>query len=344
MCKVSIIVPIYDVEKYLHQCIDSILNQTYTDFECILVDDGSPDRCGEICDEYAKKDKRVIVIHQKNSGVSDARNAGIDIAQGKYIYFVDSDDYLDQELLYTTVNKMEKNSADVLCFNFRMVNTNNEVIGGSRYPQRRYSISSETEYIELLCKDIAKIGWSPCTRLFRTDLIKKSGVGFYDRSEIFAEDLLFFMLILVHAKNIQVIDEVLYNYVEREGSCTVENHETRINEFVKLCSVYYKYLKENKLRTLIKKYYIIFYIVMSNRYRQSGIEDILYSIAKVEDKRFYRRNLISIVTHANEIVRYLPNINRNALIYENMQYYLYSSNSILFKAARKALGKMVSHN
>ncbi len=104
MPKVSIIVPIYNVEKYLKECADSILAQTFTGFECILVDDGSPDKCGAICDEYAKKDSRIKVIHKENGGLGSARNAGIDVAQGEYFYFLDSDDLLHPqtiELLYT---------------------------------------------------------------------------------------------------------------------------------------------------------------------------------------------------------------------------------------------------
>ncbi|KAF3371822.1 glycosyl transferase family 2, partial [Enterococcus faecium] len=93
MCEISIIVPVYKVEKYLRKCVDSILAQTFTDFEVILVDDGSPDNSGKICDEYAEKDNRVRVIHKENGGLSSARNAGIDVARGKYLGFVDSDDY-----------------------------------------------------------------------------------------------------------------------------------------------------------------------------------------------------------------------------------------------------------
>ena len=97
MCKFSVIVPVYKVETYLPRCIESILNQTVTDFELILIDDGSPDCSGEICDAYAAKDSRIRVIHQKNGGVSKARNAGLDIAQGEYIVFVDSDDWVDAD-------------------------------------------------------------------------------------------------------------------------------------------------------------------------------------------------------------------------------------------------------
>ena len=98
MPKISIIVPIYKVEQYLHRCVDSILAQTFTDFECILVDDGSPDNCGAICDEYAKKDKRIRVIHKPNGGLSDARNAGIDIAKGEFLGLVDSDDWIHPQM------------------------------------------------------------------------------------------------------------------------------------------------------------------------------------------------------------------------------------------------------
>lgn len=94
MPTISIIVPVYNVEAYLCRCIDSILAQTFTDFELILVDDGSPDNCSSICDEYAKKDSRIVVVHKENGGLSDARNTGLDIAKGEYIGFVDSDDFI----------------------------------------------------------------------------------------------------------------------------------------------------------------------------------------------------------------------------------------------------------
>ena len=99
MPTISVIVPVYKVEKYIHRCVDSILGQTYADFELILVDDGSPDNCGAICDDYAAKDNRVVVIHQKNGGLSAARNAGIDTAQGEYLFFLDSDDVIHPDCL-----------------------------------------------------------------------------------------------------------------------------------------------------------------------------------------------------------------------------------------------------
>lgn len=110
---ISVIVPVYKVEDCLHPCIDSILAQTFTDYELILIDDGSPDNCGAICDEYAAKDNRVHVIHQENGGLSAARNAGIDVAKGKYLTFIDSDDAVQHTFLQVLVDLIQRSSADV---------------------------------------------------------------------------------------------------------------------------------------------------------------------------------------------------------------------------------------
>lgn len=123
MPKISIIVPIYNVEPYLHRCVVSILNQTFTDFECILVDDGSPDKCEEICDEYAKKDKRIRVIHKPNGGLSDARNAGLNIAKGEYIGFVDSDDWIHPQMYEILYKGIVKNDVKLSICAYEEVDT-----------------------------------------------------------------------------------------------------------------------------------------------------------------------------------------------------------------------------
>ena len=117
---ISIIVPIYKTEKYLDRCIKSIINQTYKNLEVILVDDGSPDRCGVICDKWAQKDKRIKVIHKENGGVSDSRNAGLDIANGEYIGFVDSDDYIHKDFIKILYNLCKENNSDIsVCETFK---------------------------------------------------------------------------------------------------------------------------------------------------------------------------------------------------------------------------------
>lgn len=118
MPQISIIVPVYKVEQYLHKCLDSILAQTFTDWECILIDDGSPDNSGKICDEYAQKDSRFRVIHQENAGVSAARNAGLNAALGEWIGFVDSDDWIEPETYETALNAANKYCADIIQWGF----------------------------------------------------------------------------------------------------------------------------------------------------------------------------------------------------------------------------------
>ena len=121
MAEISIIVPVYQVEKYIRQCIESILAQTFTDFELILVDDGSKDNSGKICDEYAEKDKRIRVIHKENDGLSDARNKGLDNASGNYFMFVDGDDYISPNMAECLYKKISEAKADIAACNYRYI-------------------------------------------------------------------------------------------------------------------------------------------------------------------------------------------------------------------------------
>ena len=124
MVKISIIVPVYNVERYLGKCINSILNQTFADFELILVDDGSTDRSGYICDDYKKKDNRIKVIHKENGGLSSARNAGLDIAKEKYIGFVDSDDFINKNMYEFLYKDIKVNNSDIAICDYEEVYEN----------------------------------------------------------------------------------------------------------------------------------------------------------------------------------------------------------------------------
>ena len=117
----SVIVPVYNVEEYLPACIESVLNQTYLDFELILVDDGSPDRCGEICDIYKKKDSRIKVIHKQNGGLASARKAGIQVAEGDYVFNLDSDDLIENDTLEYAYNKIIATNCEIVAFSYRWV-------------------------------------------------------------------------------------------------------------------------------------------------------------------------------------------------------------------------------
>lgn len=124
---ISVIIPIYKVEKYLDKCIQSVINQTYSNLEIILVDDGSPDNCPQLCDDWANKDERIKVIHKKNGGLSDARNAGLDIATGEYIAFVDSDDYIESDMYECLLDKIIKTQSQMAICNFEYVDTDGNI-------------------------------------------------------------------------------------------------------------------------------------------------------------------------------------------------------------------------
>ena len=154
---ISVIVPVYKTEAYIHQCIDSILGQTFTDFELILVDDGSPDCCPEICDAYAAKDKRIRVIHKENGGLSSARNAGLDIAQGEYIAFVDSDDWITPEYLQKLLTALQKENAELAICNVQL--TYNPDYTGVRNTEV-FTIGDECLSVsEMIDKLMLKMAW-----------------------------------------------------------------------------------------------------------------------------------------------------------------------------------------
>ena len=131
MCEVSVIIPVYNVENYVKKCIDSVINQTYTNIEIILVDDGSTDSCGSICKEYSLRDNRILVIHKKNGGLSEARNVGLSYAKGNYILFVDGDDYIEKNMIEKLYNTILSNDSDMALCNFFYVDENEEVCGVS---------------------------------------------------------------------------------------------------------------------------------------------------------------------------------------------------------------------
>lgn len=213
MAKVSIIVPVYQVEKYIRQCIDSILNQTFRDFELILVDDGSRDNSGAICDEYARIDSRVRVIHKQNGGLSDARNHGLDDAVGEYFLFVDSDDFIAPTMVEKLYGSILKENADIAICNFRYcfeqderrdfnTNAGAEVLRGAEV---FYNRKNERSY------GIWTVAWN---KLYKRDTFRdvRFRLGKYHEDEFWAND--------IYRKNIKVltIPECLYFYRQRSGS------------------------------------------------------------------------------------------------------------------------------
>ena len=209
----SIIVPVYDVERYLPKCIDSILAQTFTDFELILVEDGSPDNCPALCDAAAAKDARIRVLHQKNGGLSAARNAGLDAARGKWIGFVDSDDYIAPEMYEALYKAVQSTGADLaLCDYAEVDETGAPCL--PPYTGLAQRIFTGRELLKRATNTMAQPAWN---KLYRRDLLVDHQIQF--TSEVrWAEDLVFNMQYLEYANVLVSIPEAGYYYVQNPQS------------------------------------------------------------------------------------------------------------------------------
>ncbi len=214
MPKLTIIVPVYNVEAYLSRCLDSILAQEYTNFELILINDGSPDNCAEIMEVYAKRDNRIVTIYQDNKGVSAARNAGLKIAKGQYVGFVDPDDYIDKAMFRVLIEDIEEFGADIACCNF-----NNAFEDGTVKEHKVTGVNrvmSRHEFINHIFDTPRTIAGSNCNKLFLKDKI----THFYDETLSICEDNLFLTQYCVNIKKACYCQGAYYNIFENKNSAT----------------------------------------------------------------------------------------------------------------------------
>lgn len=254
---ISIIVPIYKVEPYLRQCVDSLVNQTYTDLEIILVDDGSPDTCPEICDYYAAQDSRIKVIHKKNGGLSSARQAGVNAANGDYVMIVDGDDWLSVEALATCKEVLDrKGDVDCLIFSYvreypqrkLIAHVMNEscVLYGAEVEDKVYRrlfglIGDELTYPERL----ENMG-SCCMKLYKREHVKKG--RFFDTAEVgSSEDVLFNMYALYGCRSIVYLDEPFYHYRKNENSISNSYRSHLIEQWGRLFDYMEAVIEEKEL-------------------------------------------------------------------------------------------------
>ena len=213
--KISVIVPVYKAEAYLHRCVDSLLAQTFQDFEILLIDDGSPDRSGEICDEYARRDKRVRVFHKENAGVSSARNLGLDNARGEWICFVDSDDWVEMTYLYDLKSGVLSEKSLVVQ-GFEFVTISGAIIN---YKQFKHEIIIFEDFIRLFTEyNLCSYGF-PWSKLFSRKLITDNHIRF-ETSISFSEDLLFVLDYICKADTVCFTEKKSYLYVNNAGSLT----------------------------------------------------------------------------------------------------------------------------
>ena len=234
---ISIIIPVYKVEKYLEKCIQSVINQTYENLQIILVDDGSPDNCGKICDEYAKKDHRIEVIHKSNGGLSDARNKGLEIAKGEYIGFVDSDDYIEADMYEVLYNLLKQYNADVSICNFYTVSQEKIAIKNADNGIKEYNRIEILKEI-LLDNNIQSYAWN---KLYKRELF---GEIKYPVGKKY-EDIGTTFYLLEKCNKVVVTGKPEYYYINRQDSIVNNVTETTITDYIELIMQRYDYIEEN---------------------------------------------------------------------------------------------------
>lgn len=209
---VSIIIPVYKVEKYICRCLESIRNQTFTDFEVLLVNDGTPDKSAEICEEYASWDNRFRVFHKENGGVSSARNVGLQNAVGEWITFVDADDYIHKDCISICVDNIAKYNADVLQFGLMQVNESYEVLS---VVKEKINPCNPSQYYRKVKRALCAGGV-----IIRNSIIKENRIAFIEDLKL-GEDLLFLIECMSHSTKIQHIPNELYYYLERASGSSL---------------------------------------------------------------------------------------------------------------------------
>ena len=209
--KVSVIIPIYNVEPYLKKCIESVLRQDFSDYEVLLVDDGSTDSSPAICDEYAQTYPQVQVIHQENKGLGGARNTGIQAARGDYLLFLDSDDSLTPDALYSLYGTATENQADLVAFGMDFVDEQDQVLTTRRPTQSDFSVVKKEDRFAVFFKDSYV-----CNKFFRRSLFTDFGIVFPER--IWYEDLCVIPKIILYVQKAVLMQQSFYRYLQRSDS------------------------------------------------------------------------------------------------------------------------------
>lgn len=227
---VSVIVPVYGVERYLRRCVDSLRNQTLKDIEIILVDDGSPDGCPAICDDYADRDGRIRVIHKENGGLGYARNSGLDEAKGEYISFVDADDYAELHMLEVMYRAAKQYDADIVRADHYRESADGSILNGRDVPPMREGYYGKEALrrsllypqLGLLPEDGGKryVSCSVWRNIYRRTVIEEGNLRFVSERQIISEDLIFNISFMMRASSACVVNEKLYHYIVNEQSLT----------------------------------------------------------------------------------------------------------------------------
>lgn len=305
--EISIIVPVYQVEKYLNRCVDSVLNQTFKDFECILVDDGSTDNSPSICEYYKSKDSRIKVIHKTNGGLSDARNAGIDIAIGKYICFLDGDDCIHYEMLDVLYNAIKNHNCDVsLCQCCSFFDDVPRTIPSYKF-----------EAYDLYKSMVVKPEFSSCNKLYSRDIFENIR---FPKGKIFEDQFVVFKLL--NGKKIVSTDDKLYFYYQRDDGISKAKTYPENYDFILSVIEMLKDIPANE--HVCVNYY------KNIAYERIGImlTNILYQEGQFVNCKF---NVIKSIVKDNFKI-----ISSNYNLYKNINLLMFTTNGILSKIEIKA--------
>lgn len=286
----SIIVPTYNVRLYVGECVQSLLHQDYKNFEIIIVDDGSNDGSSEICDSLQRLDSRVKVIHQKNAGLSSARNSGLKVATGDYISFIDSDDLVSPTMFTELIDSLEKNNADVAICNFEVFNRENRY-KGTRYIDEVIDYSKDNQV-----KFFGAALDSSCNRVYRSEPIKKNGIYFEHKNVVAQEDFWFLVRLFCHISRIVTVSSGNYLYRER-GSSISKSHTDgditrRCLDFVRLSKNYISRNTDREFYTFMYFQYVSLFMASVNNASDTSISTI-YTITNSYFKEKLFREAIS---------------------------------------------------
>lgn len=285
---ITVIVPVYNVEPYLNKCIESIVNQTYLNLEILLIDDGSTDNCGCICDSWMKKDSRIKVIHKVNSGVSSARNDGVKIATGKYIGFVDSDDFIDKDMYKVLYTNMINTKSDISMCNYKFLRENKVNYRNSKLKDNPFIIDDLNIFFDLLNKNYYKgFMWN---KLFKTDMLKSEK---FEDNIYMCEDLLMISRLAIKSKRFCYDNNCLYNYYIRENSAYNSKPDNKSMTAIKAYEMIIEILEKNNVNCIDE--YRIELFNWTNSMIHEGIfkSHIERKEIKRKEKQYYRQIMLS---------------------------------------------------
>lgn len=327
---ISIIMPVYNKYNYLMKSINTIINQTYKDFELIIVDDGSSDGSEKLCDEFAQKDQRIKVIHIKNAGVSNARNVGLDNAKGKYLQFIDSDDYVDEDMLEKLYDKATQYDVDIVISGITKVNHDYEVLNET-LPQL-IGVKSKNEMLENFASEQRSTGIYGCVsnKFIKRDIVEKFKLRFDTKIKL-AEDLDFYLKLYEHISSIYFYDTSFYYYIQNAAnSSTSENFKhdylTQINISLRQKDLLNKnnMLNENNLKTinLVITNFTLCYIydkfdysyhILKEKCKKIYSNKLNLNSITYENQSKYNQIIIFFIKHKFNIMIYLTIFNKNII-------------------------------